>query len=127
MMDAAVPMASMPAAMSGRNGLMRRLIINSTDDERNPPDLGVMERELKKGRNARMLWVPGCRSGRAAPGQWSWSTWSKTSQPWRRSVAKPTVAPCGSVSLGRSWPNGRPVTIGVFVCARSHFNAAGRS
>ena len=35
------------------------LAINSSDDERNPPKLGVMERELKRIRNARYLLIPG--------------------------------------------------------------------
>lgn len=35
------------------------LAINSADDERNPPELGVMEREMKRIRNARYLLLPG--------------------------------------------------------------------
>lgn len=35
------------------------LAINSADDERNPPELGVMERELKRIKNARLLLIPG--------------------------------------------------------------------
>jgi homoserine O-acetyltransferase len=34
------------------------LAINSADDERNPAELGVMERELKRIRNARYLLLP---------------------------------------------------------------------
>jgi hypothetical protein len=34
------------------------LAINSADDERNPPELGIMERELAKVRGARMLLIP---------------------------------------------------------------------
>jgi homoserine O-acetyltransferase/O-succinyltransferase len=34
------------------------LAINSADDERNPPELGVMERELKRVRNGRMYLIP---------------------------------------------------------------------
>ena len=34
------------------------LAINAADDERNPPELGVMERELKRIRNARLHLVP---------------------------------------------------------------------
>jgi len=34
------------------------LAINSADDERNPPELGVMERELKRVKNARLLLIP---------------------------------------------------------------------
>jgi homoserine O-acetyltransferase len=35
------------------------LAINSADDERNPPELGIMERELKRVKNARLLVIPG--------------------------------------------------------------------
>ena len=35
------------------------LAINSSDDERNPPELGVMEREMKRVKNGRYLLVPG--------------------------------------------------------------------
>ena len=35
------------------------LALNSSDDERNPPELGVMERELKRIRNARYVLIPG--------------------------------------------------------------------
>jgi homoserine O-acetyltransferase len=35
------------------------LAINSSDDERNPPELGVMERELKRVANARYVVIPG--------------------------------------------------------------------
>jgi homoserine O-acetyltransferase len=34
------------------------LAINSADDERNPPELGIMERELKRIKNARLLLIP---------------------------------------------------------------------
>ena len=37
----------------------RVLAINSSDDERNPPELGVMERELKRIANARYFLIPG--------------------------------------------------------------------
>ena len=35
------------------------LAINASDDERNPPELGVMEREIKRVKNGRYLLVPG--------------------------------------------------------------------
>jgi len=35
------------------------MAVNAADDERNPPELGVMERELKRIRNARLLLIPG--------------------------------------------------------------------
>jgi len=34
------------------------LAINSADDERNPPETGIMERELKRVKNARYLLIP---------------------------------------------------------------------
>ena len=35
------------------------LAINAADDERNPPELGVLEREIKRVRNGRVLMIPG--------------------------------------------------------------------
>lgn len=35
------------------------LALNSSDDERNPPELGVMEREMKRVRNGRYVLIPG--------------------------------------------------------------------
>jgi homoserine O-acetyltransferase len=34
------------------------LAINSADDERNPPETGIMERELKRVKNARLFIIP---------------------------------------------------------------------
>ncbi len=36
----------------------RVLAINSADDERNPPELGVMEREIKRVKNGRYILIP---------------------------------------------------------------------
>jgi homoserine O-acetyltransferase len=50
------------------------LAINSADDERNPPESGIMERELKRIRNARLLLVPGSEAtaghGTTASAKW---------------------------------------------------------
>jgi len=35
------------------------LAINSADDERNPPELGLLDREIKRVRNGRVLLIPG--------------------------------------------------------------------
>jgi homoserine O-acetyltransferase len=35
------------------------LAINSADDERNPPETGIMERELRRVKNARLFLIPG--------------------------------------------------------------------
>jgi homoserine O-acetyltransferase/O-succinyltransferase len=34
------------------------LAINSADDERNPPETGIIERELKRIKNARLFLIP---------------------------------------------------------------------
>jgi homoserine O-acetyltransferase len=34
------------------------MVVNAADDERNPPETGLMERELKRVKNARLLLVP---------------------------------------------------------------------
>src|SRR5262249_47392343 len=34
------------------------LAVNSADDERNPPETGIMERELKRVKNARLFLIP---------------------------------------------------------------------
>jgi homoserine O-acetyltransferase/O-succinyltransferase len=40
------------------------LAINSADDERNPPELGIMERELKRIKNGRIYLIPGSEETR---------------------------------------------------------------
>ena len=40
------------------------LAINSADDERNPPELGIMERELKRVKNGRLFLIPGSEETR---------------------------------------------------------------
>jgi homoserine O-acetyltransferase len=37
----------------------RLLAINSSDDERNPPELGVLEREMARVKNGASYWIPG--------------------------------------------------------------------
>ena len=34
------------------------LAINAADDERNPPETGIMERELKRVKNGKLLLIP---------------------------------------------------------------------
>jgi homoserine O-acetyltransferase len=50
------------------------LAINSADDERNPPELGVMERELKRMQNARLYLIPASEytAGHGTTGQAKW-------------------------------------------------------
>ncbi len=37
----------------------RLLVINSADDERNPPELGLLDKEIKRVRDGRVLLIPG--------------------------------------------------------------------
>ncbi len=47
------------------------LAINSSDDERNPPELGLMERDMKRIKNAKLHLIPGsdATSGHGTTGQ----------------------------------------------------------
>ena len=47
------------------------LAINSTDDERNPPELGLLDREIKRVKNGRVFLIPGSQetSGHGTTGQ----------------------------------------------------------
>lgn len=47
------------------------LAINSADDERNPPENGVLEREIKRVKNGRILLIPGSEltAGHGTTGQ----------------------------------------------------------
>ena len=47
-----------PAPMLDRIRAMV-LAINSADDERNPPELGIMEREIRRVKNGRVFLIPG--------------------------------------------------------------------
>ena len=40
------------------------LAINSADDERNPPELGILEREIKRIKNGRIYLIPGSEDTR---------------------------------------------------------------
>ena len=62
------------------------LAINSADDERNPPSVGVMERELKRVRNGRLLLIPASdqTAGHGTTGQAKW--WKKDMEAWLATV-----------------------------------------
>jgi homoserine O-acetyltransferase len=53
------------------------LAINSADDERNPPELGVLEREIKRVKHGRFFLIPGSEqtAGHGTTGQAKW--WKK--------------------------------------------------
>lgn len=50
------------------------LAINSADDERNPPEVGVLDREIKRVKNGRVLLIPGSpdTAGHGTTGQAKW-------------------------------------------------------
>jgi homoserine O-acetyltransferase/O-succinyltransferase len=52
------------------------LAINSADDERNPPELGIMELELKRIKDARLILIPGS-AGTAGHGTTAQAKWWK--------------------------------------------------
>jgi homoserine O-acetyltransferase len=56
------------------------LAINSADDERNPPELGIMEREMKRVKNGRWVVIPASEEtrGHGTTGQAKW---------WKRHLA----------------------------------------
>src|ERR1700730_16430337 len=43
------------------------LAINSADDERNPPETGITDREVKRIKNDRLLFIPARRAGSRDP------------------------------------------------------------
>ena len=52
-------------AAPGLDGIQAALLaINSADDERNPPELGIMERELKRVKGGRLYLIPGSEDTR---------------------------------------------------------------
>ena len=62
------------------------LAINSADDERNPPETGTMERELKRIKNAKRLLIPATEAtvGRSTTGvsaKWYAKDWENC---WHR-------------------------------------------
>ena len=64
------------------------LAINSADDERNPPELGVMERELKRVKNGRLLLIPASdqTAGHGTTGQAKW--WKDALAAWLKDVPR---------------------------------------
>ena len=57
------------------------LVINAADDERNPPELGVLEREMKRVKNGRVFLIPASENtaGHGTTGQAKW---------WKDELAK---------------------------------------
>jgi homoserine O-acetyltransferase/O-succinyltransferase len=73
------------------------LAINSADDERNPPETGIMERELKRVKNARLFLIPASEETRGH----LTNLWAKF---WKQPVQEllqtaPRAGRCGEVTL----------------------------
>ena len=62
--------------------------INSADDERNPPETGIMERELKRVKNGRLLLIPASdqTAGHGTTAQARW--WKKELEAWLATVPR---------------------------------------
>ncbi len=64
------------------------LAINSADDERNPPETGIMERELKRLGQARLLLIPASADTRGHGTTGLAKFWAKDLGDWLASVPK---------------------------------------
>lgn len=66
------------------------LAINAADDERNPPELGIMERELKRVKNGRLLMIPGSAETRGHGTTGMARFWKKDLQEFLQSAPRRT-------------------------------------
>jgi homoserine O-acetyltransferase len=64
------------------------LAINSADDERNPPETGIMERELKRVKNGRLHLIPASEETKGHGTTGMAKLWSRQLQEFLQSVAK---------------------------------------
>lgn len=64
------------------------LAINSADDERNPPETGIMERELKRLANGKLLLIPASEDTRGHGTTGNAKFWAKDMATWLASVPK---------------------------------------
>ena len=64
------------------------LAINAADDERNPPETGVMERELKRVKNGRLYLIPASEETRGHGTTGMAKFWSRQLQEFLQSVPK---------------------------------------
>ncbi len=76
-----------PSAMLGRIEAPL-LAINSADDERNPPELGIMERELARLKNARLYLIPASADTRGHGTTGMARFWKQPLQEWLATVPR---------------------------------------
>ncbi|MEJ8846287.1 alpha/beta fold hydrolase [Variovorax rhizosphaerae] len=65
------------------------LAINSADDERNPPELGIMERELKRLKNAKLYLIPASKDTRGHGTTGMAKFWKTQMQQWLEALPAP--------------------------------------
>ena len=58
------------------------LVINSADDERNPPELGILQKELKRIKDAQLYLIPASENtlGHSTTSQAKW--WKEKFSQW---------------------------------------------
>lgn len=64
------------------------LAINAADDERNPPELGIMERELKRVKNGKLLMIPASEETRGHGTTGMAKFWKAQLQEFMQATAK---------------------------------------
>jgi len=67
------------------------LAINAADDERNPPELGTMERELKRVKNGRLYLIPASENTRGHGTTGMAMFWKQQLQEFLQSAPKRTM------------------------------------
>jgi homoserine O-acetyltransferase/O-succinyltransferase len=67
------------------------LVINSADDERNPPETGVMERELKRVKSGKLYLIPASEDTRGHGTTGMAKFWKQQLQEWLQSVPRRTM------------------------------------
>jgi homoserine O-acetyltransferase len=68
------------------------LAINSADDERNPPETGIMERELKRVKNGRLYLIPASQDTRGHGTTGMAKFWKKELEEFLNTVPRRTAA-----------------------------------
>ena len=68
------------------------LAINSADDERNPPETGIMERELKRVKNGRLYLIPASQDTRGHGTTGMAKFWKKELEEFLKTVPRRTAA-----------------------------------
>ena len=67
------------------------LVINSADDERNPPETGIMERELKRVKSGKLYLIPASEDTRGHGTTGLAKFWKQQLQEWLQNVPRRTM------------------------------------